>query len=101
MTGMLLHIDGGKHCWFCGFGTWQNRLPQQLRLASLSTFEQANAFLREHYIAEFNRRFAKPAEAKGTAFRKCGRKGSGSGVLRTGRACSRSGQHRRAAESLP
>lgn len=26
--------------------------------------EGANAFLREHYIAEFNRRFAKPAEVK-------------------------------------
>ncbi len=57
-----------------GFGTWQNRLPQELRLAGLSTLEQANAFLREHYVAEFNHRFAKPAEAKETAFRKCGRK---------------------------
>lgn len=57
-----------------GFGTWQNRLPQELRLAGIGTLEQANAFLREHYIAEFNCRFAKPAEAKGMAFRKCGRK---------------------------
>lgn len=56
------------------FGTWQNRLPQELRLAGIRTLEQANAFLREHYIAEFNRCFSKPAEAKGTAFRKCGRK---------------------------
>jgi transposase InsO family protein len=56
------------------FGTWQNRLPQELRLAGISTLEQANAFLREHYIAEFNRRFARPAEAKGSAFQKCGRK---------------------------
>ena len=56
------------------FGTWQNRLPQELRLAGLSTLEQANTFLRERYIAEFNRRFAKPATEKGTAFRKCARK---------------------------
>jgi transposase len=56
------------------FGTWQNRLPQELRLAGISTVEQANAFLREHYIAEFNRRFAKPAAEKGTAFRRCARK---------------------------
>jgi transposase InsO family protein len=56
------------------FGTWQNRLPQELRLAGISTLEQANTFLRECYIAEFNRRFAKPAAEKGTAFRKCGRK---------------------------
>jgi hypothetical protein len=56
------------------FGTWQNRLPQELRLAGISTLVQANTFLREHYIAEFNRRFAKAAAEKGTAFRKCGRK---------------------------
>ena len=56
------------------FGTWQNRLPQELRLADIRTLEQANAFLREHYIAEFNRKFAKPAAQKGTAFRKCGRR---------------------------
>ena len=56
------------------FGTWQNRLLQELRLAKINTLEQANAFLREHYIAEFNRRFAQPPAEKGTAFRKCGRK---------------------------
>src|SRR5438445_12823471 len=56
------------------FGTWQNRLPQELRLAGISTLEQANAFLLELYIAEFNRRFAKPAAERGTAFRKCTRK---------------------------
>jgi transposase InsO family protein len=56
------------------FGTWQNRLPQELRLAGIRTLGQANAFLRERYIADFNRKFAKPAAEKGTAFRKCGRK---------------------------
>jgi transposase len=56
------------------FGTWQNRLPQELRLAGISTPEQANAFLRERYIAEFNRKFAQPAADRGTAFRKPGRK---------------------------
>jgi hypothetical protein len=39
------------------FGTWQGRLPQEPRLAGCRTVETANAFLREHYIAEFNRRF--------------------------------------------
>jgi transposase len=29
------------------FGTWQGRLPQELRLAGISTVEGANAFLRE------------------------------------------------------
>ena len=56
------------------FGTWQNRLPQELRLAGISTLNEANAFLREHYMAEFNRRFAKPAAEKGTAFCQCTRK---------------------------
>lgn len=56
------------------FGTWQNRLPQELRLAGMHTLEQANQFLRNHYIGEFNRLFAKPAQEKGTAFRKCTRK---------------------------
>ena len=55
------------------FGTWQGRLPQELRLAGITTLEQANRFLRERYIAEFNRKFTVPAAAKGTAFRKCGR----------------------------
>jgi len=40
------------------FGTWQSRLPQELRLAAITTVENANRFLREHYIAEFNRKFA-------------------------------------------
>lgn len=55
------------------FGTWQGRLPQELRLAGISTMEAANAFLREHYIAEFNSKFTVPAREKGTAFRKTSR----------------------------
>ena len=56
------------------FGTWQNRLPQELRLAGITTLEAANQFLRDSYIAEFNRMFAEPAAEKGTAFRRCARK---------------------------
>lgn len=55
------------------FGTWQNRLPQELRLAGISDLEAANQFLRTSYIAEFNRMFARAAAEKGTAFRKSGR----------------------------
>jgi len=55
------------------FGTWQNRLPQELRLAGLRTVEEANRFLRERYISEFNRRFAQAAAEKGTAFQRCRR----------------------------
>jgi hypothetical protein len=57
-----------------GFGTWQNRLPQELRLAGITTIEAANQFLRARYVGEFNRMFSKPAAEKATAFRKCGRK---------------------------
>ncbi len=38
------------------FGTWQGRLPQELRLRGIRTVVAANAFLREQYIGEFNRR---------------------------------------------
>src|SRR6185295_120191 len=51
------------------FGTWQGRLPQELRLAGVSTVEGANRFLRDQYIAEFNAKFRVAAEQKGTAFR--------------------------------
>jgi len=50
------------------FGTWQGRLPQELRLRGIRTVEAANAFLREHYIGEFNRRFHVKAAQPGTAF---------------------------------
>ena len=55
------------------FGTWQGRLPQELRLAGITTVEGANALLREQYIGEFNRQFSVPAAEKGTAFRKTSR----------------------------
>jgi len=50
------------------FQTWQGRLPQELRLCGITTPEQANDFLREHYSGEFNRRFAVPAAQRGSAF---------------------------------
>ena len=56
------------------FGTWQGRLPQELRLHGLSTVEEANQFLRQHYIAEFNRRFQVAASQRGTAFTRCVRR---------------------------
>ena len=55
------------------FGTWQGRLPQELRLAGITTVEGANAFLRERYIGEFNSKFQVPAAEKGTAFRRTSR----------------------------
>src|SRR5262245_47998945 len=49
------------------FGTWQGRLPQELRIRNMNTIEEANHFLWT-YIAEFNRKFAVPAAQPGTAF---------------------------------
>lgn len=55
------------------FGTWQGRLPQELRLRAITTVEAANRFLREEYIAAFNQRFrVKPAQP-GSAFTSCRR----------------------------
>jgi transposase len=51
-----------------GFGTWQGRLPQELRRQGVTTVEAANQFLRAHYIFEFNRRFNVKATERGTAF---------------------------------
>jgi transposase len=56
------------------FGTWQGRLPQELRLAGCTTLEAANRFLREHYIAEFNRRFQVAPAERGSAFVPCRRR---------------------------
>jgi transposase len=56
------------------FGTWQGRLPQELRLAGIRTREAANDFLRTRYVAEFNRRFAVRSEQPGTAFVACRRR---------------------------
>ena len=50
------------------FQTWQGRLPQELRLARIRDVEHANAFLRETYIGEFNKKFAVAAAETGTAF---------------------------------
>jgi len=55
------------------FGTWQGRLPQELRLAGISSVEGANRFLRKEYIEEFNHKFSVPAAEKRTAFRRTGR----------------------------
>ena len=50
------------------FGTWQGRLPQELRIHNIRTVEEANQFLRTSYIEEFNRKFAVKATEMGTAF---------------------------------
>src|SRR5436305_4002955 len=44
------------------FGTWQGRLPQELRLGGISPLGEANRSLREHYIEVFNRKFTAMAD---------------------------------------
>jgi hypothetical protein len=50
------------------FGTWQGRLPQELRIRNIRSMDDANHFLSSHYIAEFNQKFTVPAAQTGTAF---------------------------------
>jgi len=50
------------------FATLQDRLPKELRLAGITTVEAADAWLKSHYIAEHNARFAGEAEQEGSAF---------------------------------
>ena len=45
-----------------------------MRQRGLVTLPAANEFLREHYLAEFNSQFTRPAKESGTAFTTCQRK---------------------------
>jgi transposase len=56
------------------FGTWQGRLPQELRLRGIKDPTHANDFLRSAYIAEFTSRFTVNATQKGSAFVRARRK---------------------------
>jgi len=56
------------------FRTWQGRLPQELRLRGIQELEEANEFLRQEYLAEYNGRFAVAAAEKGSAFVRAGRR---------------------------
>lgn len=48
--------------------TWQGRLPQELALAGITTWEAANVFLARTFVAYHNQRWAVPAAETGTAF---------------------------------
>jgi transposase len=50
------------------FGTWQGRLPQELRLRGITTVDAANEFLRKDWIAMHDANFSVEAEQTGTAF---------------------------------
>lgn len=50
------------------FGTLQKRLPQELRVAGITTMEAANRFLEEVYLPRHNACFARTPEDAGSAF---------------------------------
>jgi transposase len=50
------------------FGTWQGRLPQELRSRKITTMAAANEFLRKQWIPYHNRTFTVAAQQIGTAF---------------------------------
>ena len=50
------------------FGTLQDRLPKELRLAGITTVEAANAFIRDVYLPAHNASFAVAPAGEGSAF---------------------------------
>ena len=50
------------------FGTLQDRLPKELKLAGITAIETANRFIREVYLGEHNARFSRPPEVDESAF---------------------------------
>jgi hypothetical protein len=51
-------------------GTLQDRLIAELRFYQIKTLEEANSFLKDHFIPKFNRQFAVAAREKEWKFRK-------------------------------
>jgi transposase len=50
------------------FGTWQGRLPQELRKAGIKTMEDANRFIKEVFVPWHNSHLTVAAREPGTAF---------------------------------
>ena len=50
------------------FGTWQGRLPQELRLRGIRDRESANAFIRKTFVPWHNKHIAIAPEQSGSAF---------------------------------
>jgi len=55
------------------FGTWQGRLPQELRVRGIQTLQEARRFLKRVWVPKHNRTWTTPPEQKGTAFVPCHR----------------------------
>lgn len=48
--------------------TYQGRLPQELRVAGVKTMDEANKYLREVFLPDYNKRFKVKPKESGTAF---------------------------------
>jgi hypothetical protein len=51
------------------WGTFQDRLCSELRLHNVSTLQAANRYLTKVFIPKYNRKFARLAREKGSAYR--------------------------------
>jgi transposase/broad specificity phosphatase PhoE len=56
------------------FGTWQGRLPQELRRHGIRGYAAANRFLRRAWLPYHRRHWTVPATQPGTAFVPCARR---------------------------
>lgn len=52
------------------FGTFQDRLISEMRLKKISTKEDANRFLHEEFLPDYNKRFTVISVKKGSAYRR-------------------------------
>ncbi len=75
------------------FGTWQGRLPQELRLAGIRHVEEANRFLREGYIGGVQRKIHGEGKGKGNGIPADGTRRSGLGLHGADGARGGQGQH--------
>lgn len=50
------------------FGSWQKRLPQELRVNGITDVASANKYIKEVFIPEYNAQFAVKAELEESAF---------------------------------
>ena len=52
------------------FATCQDRLVKEMRLRGISTVEEANRYLQNEFLPDYNRRFGRPAREAGDAHRR-------------------------------
>jgi transposase len=56
------------------FGTWQGRLPHELKLHEIKTIPDANQYIQETFLPWYNKSLTVEPEQKGSAFTPCQRK---------------------------